>query len=67
MRDKTDKKDKAVASRRRFFKIASLGSVAGGVAIAAGAGIDGAEAAEPEGSGYRETDHVKTVYDLARF
>ena len=52
--------------RRNFLKFASLGTVAGGAALVAGSGE--AEAAEAvSGSGYKETDHVKTVYKLARF
>jgi DMSO/TMAO reductase YedYZ molybdopterin-dependent catalytic subunit len=55
--------------RRNFLKLASLGAVAGTVAAAAGARQREAEAAEPEAraKGYRETDHVKRFYELARF
>lgn len=67
MRDKSASKDRPETGRRGFFKIAGLAPVAGGVALAAGAGIGGAEAAEDQGTGYRETDHVRTVYDLSRF
>lgn len=55
-------------NRRGFLKLASLGSVA-----AAGAAIVSADDAEAQPAtdaptgGYRETDHVKTYYDLARF
>ena len=43
--------------------------MAGTVAAAAGAGPSEAAAAAPEhgGKGYRETEHVKKVYELARF
>ncbi len=56
--------------RRDFFRTATLGAGAAGVA-AVGL-VDGAAAAEPvkqqaSGSGYRETDHVKKFYELARF
>ena len=52
--------------RRSFLKLAGLGSVAGGAALVSGS--DKAEAASaPAGSGYRETDHVKTFYQSARF
>ncbi len=54
--------------RRAFLKTASLG-----VAASAGAAVIGGEepaaAAVPtkETGGYRETDHVRRVYALARF
>jgi nitrous oxide reductase len=61
--------DGKAAARRRFLKLASLGAVAGTVATAAGTAVKDAAAAapEPEGKGYRETAHVKRVYELARF
>jgi len=53
--------------RRSFLKLAGLGTVAGGAALVAGdKTADAAEAAKPQ-TGYRETDHVKTYYELARF
>ena len=61
--------DGKTAPRRQFLKLASLGAVAGTVAAAAGASDREAAAAAPEptGEGYRETAHVKRVYELARF
>ena len=61
--------DSKAAARRRFLKLASLGAVAGTVAAAAGTRESEAAAVEPEqgGKGYRETEHVKKVYELARF
>jgi len=55
--------------RRSFLKLASLGTVTGGVALAVtGQKADAAEApASPTAAGYRETDHVKTVYALSKF
>lgn len=53
--------------RRSFLKLAGLGSVAGGAALVAGTDKAQAAAAAPSGSGYRETDHVKTFYQSARF
>lgn len=59
------------ASRRRdFLKLATLGAVAGAAAVSgqsekAQAGVD---ASTKDGSGgYRETEHVKKVYELSRF
>lgn len=53
--------------RRDFLKMAGLGAVAGGATLVATKGES--EAAEPgrAGSGYQETDHVRTYYKLARF
>lgn len=54
--------------RRRFFGAAGKGLALGVGAVAAATGA--AEAAEEpsrENGTYRETDHVKAYYDLARF
>ena len=56
--------------RREFLKKAAVtGGAAGVAAVALSQGS--AEAAVvsggPKSSGYRETEHVKTYYDLARF
>ena len=61
------KTDKDVEARRDFLKLASLGTVLGGAAIAAGGTAQAAEAVDETGSGYRETAHVKTYYDSTRF
>lgn len=61
----TERKTKESADRRDFLKLAGLGALASGATVVAG-GAEAAEAA-PEGSGYRETDHVKKVYETARF
>ena len=60
--------DRAVSDRRSFLKLAGIGTVAGGAAL-----LTGREAAEAGTAGedrdrlYKETGHVKTYYDLARF
>lgn len=56
-------------SRRQFFGAAGKGVAVGAGAVAAAAGMAPAQAAEAvETSGeYRETPHVKTYYELARF
>lgn len=54
------------ASRRQFFKVASLGAVAAGIGGAAGTSpAKAAEASQPA-AGYAETAHVKTYYALAK-
>ena len=58
--------EKRVADRRSFLKLAGVGVVTGGAAIA---GTKTAEAAEgkPATGLYRESEHVKRYYELARF
>ena len=57
--------------RREFLKTAGLAAGAAGVAGAALSGRSAeAATAQPTGRprvGYRETEHVRTYYDLARF
>ncbi|HXK53661.1 MAG TPA: formate dehydrogenase [Hyphomicrobiales bacterium] len=55
------------AGRRGFLKLISLSAAFGG-ALALTKGKAEAGEAEPEdNSGYRESEHVKTYYKLARF
>jgi hypothetical protein len=66
---KQDQKSQAgqMSDRRSFLKLAGLGTV-GTAAAAASSVTASAEPLAPKGNGdYRETDHVKRVYDLARF
>lgn len=61
------RKDTAIeADRRSFLKLAGLGAVASGAALVTGE-AEAVEADKATGSGYRETEHVKTFYDTARF
>lgn len=56
-------------ARRDFFRKAgagTLGIAAAGFAVGVGPAT-AASAAAPAHSGYRETDHVRRVYELARF
>ncbi len=61
-------KGKEELSRRQFFGTAGKGVAAsvGAVATVAAGGAQAAESPQREG-GYRESAHVKTYYDLARF
>lgn len=65
---KQSDKKAAKADRRSFLKLAGAGVVGSGAALAST--VVPAEAASPvetaEG-GYRETDHVKRYYELAKF
>ena len=57
------------ADRRGFLRMVGIGGVVGGVAAATAAAPAQAAGDTPSegGSGYRETEHVRTYYDLARF
>jgi hypothetical protein len=64
---RSDKKG-AKADRRSFLKLAGAGVMGSGAALAAA--VMPAEAssdAAAEGTTYRETDHVKRYYELAKF
>lgn len=63
-----NKKDEINEGRRDFFKKAGLGAGAAAVAVAASpAGAVEASPQPSKTSGYRETDHVRKFYELARF
>ncbi|MBP2313183.1 formate dehydrogenase [Azospirillum soli] len=64
-----DKKDKTTLARRDLFRAAGLGVGAlGAVAVGIGAGTEEAQAADNTATqGYRETDHVRKVYEVSRF
>lgn len=64
----TDKRDRAVSDRRNFLKLAGAGAVASGVALVSGKETAEASAAADQKDGlYKQTDHVRTYYELARF
>lgn len=64
----TDKCDRAITDRRGFLKLAGAGAVASGVALVSGKGTaEASTAADQKGGLYKQTDHIKTYYDLARF
>jgi hypothetical protein len=60
-------KQEQVAKRRDFLKLAGLGTLSGAAVVAAGTPPAEAKSEPPQGDGYRETAHVKKVYELARF
>lgn len=60
--------DRDTADRRSVLKLLGIGAAGSGAALATGATV--AVAAQPDdktGSHYRETEHVKTYYRLAKF
>lgn len=60
-------RDHSTTDRRSFLKLAGLGTV-GTVAVAASTvTATAAELSPTKGEGYRETDHIKRVYELSRF
>lgn len=67
-----DQKNKKGISRRGFLRGAGMGAGAAGVAAVAPAGTSPvrAETAASDSRksvGYRETEHVRRVYELSRF
>jgi len=60
------KKKEVVADRRSFLKLAGTGAVAGGAALLTGEKVAEAHEAKPSSSLYRETDHIRRYYELAR-
>ena len=63
MKDRKD--DQKVSARRDFLKLSALGVAAAGTAAAIRPTT--VEAAEPSGTGYRETAHIQTYYETTRF
>jgi hypothetical protein len=60
--------DRAKADRRGFLKLAGVGAVTGGAALVSGKGVaEASSTADDSGRLYKETDHIKTYYELARF
>ncbi len=55
-----------ISDRRDFLKLAALGTIASGAAIAPVGNVEAAEAS-PNSAGYQETEHVKEYYKTARF
>lgn len=54
-------------ARRDFFKHVGLGAVAAGTVAVGGAASTSAAEEQKVSTGYRETAHVKTYYELAKF
>jgi hypothetical protein len=63
----SNKPKEATTGRRDFLKLAGLGTVVGGAALVSGRKVEAAEPVSGEGSGYRETEHVRTFYSSTRF
>jgi hypothetical protein len=58
--------DKAVADRRSFLKLAGLGAVTAGAALASADKQAEAGEEKARASLYRETEHIRRYYELAR-
>lgn len=65
---KKETESNAVADRRSVLKLAGAGVVTAGATLVAGSKVVEAAAAEvpAEGQIYRETEHVKRFYELAK-
>ena len=61
------KRDGASDARRDFLKLAGLTAVTGAALVASAKSAAASEVRDEGATGYRETDHVKTYYKLARF
>ena len=60
--------DNAIADRRSFLKLAGAGAVTGGAVLAGSKGVaEATTTADGTDRLYKETDHIKTYYELARF
>lgn len=59
--------DKIALSRRGFLTVATVGAGAGALAPVLAPAPAQAAGSESKAAGYRETPHVLTAYDLARF
>jgi TAT (twin-arginine translocation) pathway signal sequence len=59
-------KKEAVADRRSFLKLAGAGAAAGGAALVTGEKEARAGEAKARPSFYRETEHIRRYYELAR-
>ncbi|HAE00090.1 MAG TPA: formate dehydrogenase [Rhodospirillaceae bacterium] len=69
MSDQEQQNRESAVSRRQFFGAATKGVAVGAGAMVAAVGVSSAQAEEPSTTtgDYRETAHVKTYYELARF
>lgn len=63
----SDKSDTKKLPRREFLKTAGVVGAVSAAAAVATASEASAETPDNSASGYRETEHVKTYYELARY
>lgn len=66
-RSKKSPASKADTDRRSVLKLLGVGSVGTAALTVSGETAAADEAKPADASGYRETEHVKTYYDRARF
>jgi hypothetical protein len=60
------RKKEAITDRRGFLKLAGATAAAGGAAAVAGESKAQAQDGKPKHSLYRETEHIRRYYELAR-
>lgn len=63
----SEKRDGTDVARRDFLKVAGLTAVTGGALAATGESAEACAAHEKTQTSYKESEHVKTYYKLARF
>ena len=64
-----EQQEAQAVSRRGFMRLAGRGAGAAGagaISLAVGNAAEAKEAPAPRSSGYRETDHVRSFYELAK-
>jgi hypothetical protein len=63
-----EQQEAQAVSRRGFMRLAGRGAGAAGgaISLAVGNAAEAKEAPAPRSSGYRETDHVRSYYELAK-
>lgn len=63
-----NERSRTTAKRRSFLRLAGAGAATGAAVAATGGQAAAVEAPKSKtAAGYRETEHVRKVYDLARF
>jgi hypothetical protein len=63
----SDETKKPLADRRNFIKLAGASAATAGAAVVSAGAIAAAPVVKPaDDAMYRETDHVKRYYELAR-
>jgi type IV secretory pathway TrbL component len=63
----SDREEDSVSRRTFFSSVGKSVAVGVGAVATVAAGSAAAEEEAPSGALYRETDHVKKVYELSRF
>ena len=60
-------KEQVTSDRRNFLKLAGAGAVLSGAAVVASGTAQAETPVDTDQGRYRETEHVRKVYELSRF